>query len=105
MKQLLKLIPSSVRIKKDVSYEVVWLEKFPNLTLVGDFLLENNQIVIKKGESPTETFKTYLHECIHAVSLEDENLNLTEKQVRILEDELFRVMKLNKIFDILLKGL
>lgn len=101
---LLKLIPARVRITRDVTYEVLFIDSFPDPKQVGECRPDSKQIVIKKGESHTETFKTYIHEVLHAMSLEREGMNLTEKQVRLLEDEVFRVLKLNKILDILVKN-
>lgn len=101
---LLKLIPARVRITQSVTYEVVFIDSFPDPKQVGECRPDSKQIVIKKGESPTETYKTFLHEVLHAMSLERDGMNLTEKQVRLLEDEVFRVLKLNKILEILVKN-
>lgn len=101
--ELLKLVPPRVRIKKDVTYEVVFIDHFTDDKQVGECRYDSKQIVIKKGQSPTETYKTFIHEVLHAMSLECEGMNLTEKQVRMLEDETFRVLKLNGILDLLTK--
>jgi hypothetical protein len=101
---LLKLIPSKVRITRNVSYEVVFIDSFPDSKQVGECRHDKKQIVIKNGESPTETFKTYLHELLHAISLECEGMNLTEKQVGLMEHEVFRVVKLNNVLDVLVKN-
>lgn len=104
-KKLLTLIPSQVRITSKVTYEVVWCDNFPNDEhQVGECRPDTKQIVIKTGQSPTEAFKTFLHEVLHAISLETDGMNLTEKQVRLLEDGLFRVGKLNKVLDFLVKN-
>lgn len=103
-KHLLKLIPSSVRITKDITYEVVFIDKFNDRKQVGECRPDVRQIVIKKGQSATETFKTFLHETFHAVSLETEDMELTERQVCKLEDGIFRVLKLNGLLDILSKN-
>lgn len=95
-KDLIKLIPSSIRIKKDVAYEVLWNEEFlKDKSQLGECRSGPKQIVINKNQSNTEAFKTFLHEMLHAIAFETKELALTEKQVRLLEDGLFRVLKLN----------
>jgi hypothetical protein len=104
-KKLLELIPNSVRIKHNINYEVVWCDSFPNPKQVGECRpAPIRQIVIKKGESPTETYKTFIHETLHAINFECEGLTLTENQTGLLENELFRVMKLNKLLEVFLKN-
>jgi hypothetical protein len=104
MKKLIKLIPAKVRVKKDVSYEIVFIESFDNdENCLGMCRHESKQILIKLGQSPTETFKTFIHELLHAISFEYPKLNLTENQVLILEDAIFRLLRLNKVIDLLLK--
>jgi hypothetical protein len=102
--QLLGLIPAKVRIKQNVSYEVVWVDSFPNNKQVGECRYDHKQIVLKKGESPTETFKTFIHETLHAINFECEGLNITENQTGKLEVEIFRVLKLNNVLDVLVKN-
>jgi hypothetical protein len=100
---LLKLIPNIVRVTRNVSYEVLWNDEFPkDDNQLGECRGDVKQIVINKNQSPTETFKTYLHEALHAADFEEE-IGLTEGQVRKLEDSLFRMAKLNGILDKLLK--
>ncbi len=105
MKNLLKLIPSIVRATRHISYEVLYVEEFKDKTQVGECRPNEKQIVLKNKESQTETFKTFIHEICHMISFEQPGLNLTEKQVRALEEGLYRVLKLNGVLDKLLKGL
>lgn len=93
--KLLAKIPSHIRITPKVTYEIVFIEDFADGKTCGECRYNTKQIVIKKGQSATETFKTVLHEILHAVALENE-FELTEKQVRALEESLFRLMKINK---------
>lgn len=98
-KDLPKLIPAKVRITKDISYEVLWVDSFPKDSMqVGECRQGPQQIVLRKGSPPTETFKTYLHELYHSISFEND-INLTEAQVTKLEEATFRVLKLNGILD------
>lgn len=103
-KDLVKLIPNQVRITRHVTYEVLWNEDFPkDKKQLGECRSNPNQIVINRNQSDTEAWKTMLHEVLHAVSFENKDLKLTENQVRILEDSLFRVLKLNGVFDLINK--
>lgn len=93
------LIPSHVRITKKVTYEVLYTDEFlRDDKQMGECRFEEKQILIKTGESPTETFKTYLHEVLHAMAYEN-GFILTETQVGDIEESLFRILKLNKVFD------
>lgn len=90
-----KLIPTSIRITKDISYEIVYIDDFQGEGYqYGECRYDSKQIVLNKNQPPTELFKTYLHEVIHAIDMENES-GLTEKQVRKLEQGVFRVLKLN----------
>lgn len=98
MKALSKLIPPRVRITSKVSYEIVYSDAFPMEKQVGECRPnEPHQIVIKNGQSDTETFKTFLHEFWHSVSAEYPGINLTENQTLALEHATFKVLKLNKL--------
>jgi hypothetical protein len=101
---LIKLIPARVRITRDVTYEILFIDSFTDPKQVGECRFHEKQIVIKKGESPTETYKTYLHEKFHAYSFEFPELNLTEKQVKLLEEAEYKYQKFNKILDVLSKN-
>ncbi len=104
-KDLLKLIPNKVRITKDVTYEVLFTNEFlTDDSQLGEARFNTKQILIKHGQSPTECFKTFLHEVFHAISFESPDMNLTENQVRKLEDSVFRLLKLNNILELLPKN-
>lgn len=87
-------IPNFIRIKPKISYEVVYIDEFKDGETLGECRFNPNQIVIKNKQSNTETFKTFLHEVIHAVSVENK-VGLTENQTRSLEDGIYRVLRLN----------
>jgi len=101
---LIKLIPARVRITREVTYEICYVDSFKDAKQVGECRFNEKQIVIKKGESSTETYKTYIHERLHAFSFEYPGMNLTEKQVRLLEEAEFKYQKLNNILDVLPKN-
>lgn len=98
-KQNLKaLIPNRVRITRDLSYEVLFVDEFADRPKVlGECRPNEKQIVLKNGQSDTEMYKSYLHELFHALSFEYEGMNLTEKQVELLEEAFYRYERLNKI--------
>lgn len=73
---------------------MVYIDEFKDGETLGECRFNPNQIVIKNGQSDTETFKTFLHEVLHAVSIENK-VGLTEKQTRALEDGLYRLLRLN----------
>lgn len=99
-KDLNKLIPNKVRVTKNVTYEVLFTDEFlKDDKQLGECRPDTKQILLKNNQSSTEMMKTFLHEVFHAMSCENKDLNLTETQVRILEESTFRVLKLNKIFD------
>jgi hypothetical protein len=95
-KALKKKIPAKVTIG-DNGYEVLWTDGFKDPTVVGEKRVDPHQIVLKTGESDTETVKTYLHEVIHAWS-DESGANLTESQVVALESLLPSILKQGNIF-------
>ena len=99
-KDLIKLIPSHIRITRNVTYEVVWVDEFlKDNKQLGECRFDTKQILINKNQSPSEAYCTMLHEIFHAISFETDGLNLTEKQVQKLERSTFRVLKLNGMLE------
>lgn len=97
-RDLVKLIPSRIRITRHISYEVVFTNEFLNdNSQLGECRYDTRQILIKNGQSPSEAFKTYIHEVLHAISFEVSGLKLTENQVSKLEHAIFRFLKLNNL--------
>jgi len=80
------LIPSRVKIKQ-AEYEILYTEEFKDGRTLGETRFNTKQIVLKTNETDFETFHTYIHEVLHAVS-DEYDINLTEKQVRKLEKSL-----------------
>ncbi len=90
-------IPPKIRISGRVSYQVVFQDEIRgNPNLMG--LAEPNErmIYIKIGMSERDTFKTLLHEVIHAIEFESET-PIPERITETLEEGIFKVLKLNKI--------
>jgi hypothetical protein len=87
-------LPKSVRVTAKVAYEIAYVDEFKDPTTLGEMRPSTKQIVIKNGQSNTELVKTFIHECLHAIS--DENdVKLTETQVGKLEHAVYRFLRLN----------
>ena len=92
-------IPHSIRIKSKVKYEVVWsdLIQEDNKTLAM-CRYEEKQIVIKNGQSETDNWKCFIHEVCHAIEFEY-RIPIPHKIIYLLEDAIFKLIKLNGWLD------
>lgn len=88
-------IPPRIRITSKVTYEVRWTDEFKDPDQLGECCPSTKQIVIKTGLKKRKAFYVFLHEVLHAISLEHE-LELTEAQVEGLELGLDRLARLNR---------
>jgi len=70
-----------------MEYEILYTEDFKDGKTLGETRFDPRQILLKANESDRETFHTYIHELLHAVS-EEYKIGLTEGQVRKLEKSL-----------------
>jgi hypothetical protein len=88
-------IPGKIRITRKTAYDILFSHDHtdPNH---GSCDPNKKQIVINVNQSKTNIKKTMLHEALHAMSIEHE-INLTETQVRKLEDAVWKLLNLNKI--------
>lgn len=96
-KKMVKRIPSKVQIARNKTYEIVWIDAFPDEVTMGETRFDKNQIVIKTNLSPKATIVTYLHEVVHAVSAEHD-VELTENQVLALESSFYYLLKNDNVF-------
>lgn len=88
-------LPSSFRFTPKITYEVLFADEIKNdPEVLGEMRPNERQIVIKNGQSNTEILKTVIHEIIHVLSDENE-VGLTESQVRALELATYRFLRLN----------
>lgn len=94
--KLKRRIPSKVTIG-DYTYEVLFIDEFKSPSTLGETRLEDKQIVLKNGQTPKELVKTYLHECLHAVS-EEFDVGLTEQQILKMEEALSFILKDGNVF-------
>lgn len=91
-------IPAKVRIKARVSYEVVWQERIADDDHCLGLCDPSKRIIyLRLNMSPAETFKTFLHELLHAISAEHD-FELPHRTVYSLEEGIFRILRLNKLF-------
>ena len=84
-------IPPYIKIKNKVVYEVVWLDGFKDSEVLGECRFDSKQIALKTGISERETYKTFIHEVLHAVEFE-RGVKLPHKAVYQLEDALFYIL-------------
>lgn len=97
---LTKKIPSKVQIDKDVSYEVLWSDEISSDDqLMGQTRFDDGhkQIIIRRGLSDKDTIVTYIHEVLHAISMEH-GVKLTENQILALERSFYYMLKPNNVF-------
>lgn len=83
-KKLSKYIPHRIKLSSRDEYEIVWIDEFLDGKTLGETRFEERQIVIKNGQTPKESYSTFIHEWFHAISHAYE-INLTESQVQKLE--------------------
>lgn len=97
-KRLVKKVPHRIQIKKNVFYEVVYIDDFADGKTMGEARFNERQIVIKRGLSPKNTIVTFLHELTHVASYEY-GIDLTENQVLATEGFYYYVLKPGNIFN------
>ena len=88
-------IPSHIKIKNKIVYEVVWVDKFKDTEQLGECRFDTKQILIKTGMSHKQTVKTFLHECTHAFCFE-RKIDISHKAVYQLEDAIYYLIFHNK---------
>jgi len=84
-------IPSRIKIKNRVVYEIVWVDSFKDTNVLGECRFDVRQIALKNGQSERETFKTFVHEVIHAMEVE-RGIKIPHKAIYQLEDAIFYLL-------------
>jgi hypothetical protein len=97
-RKLVKQIPHRIQLQTKSFYEILWVDSFKDIKVMGETRFEPRQIVIRKGMTPKETVVTFLHEVAHAYS-EEFNMGLTENQILNFEKGLYYLLKTNNIFN------
>lgn len=84
-------IPSRIKIKNKVVYELVWVDEFADSDTLGECRPWASQIAIKSGQSEKQEIKTVLHELLHAVC-EERGIKISHRAIYQLEDALFYIL-------------
>lgn len=82
-------VPLQVTIK-NVVYDVLWIEQFPENAFYGQCDGQKKQIIIQKGLSEKQTQKTFLHEVLHAIEMEHK-IKIPHRLINQLETPLLRL--------------
>jgi len=91
----MKRIPSQIRIKSKVKYEIVWTEQIgESEKTLAECRYDSKQILIKTGQSETENWKCFIHEVFHALEFEY-RIPIPHKIIYLLEEAIFKLIKLN----------
>lgn len=88
-------VPHKVRIKWNVTYYVVWVDKFDDPLCLGLCDQAKKHIYLKKGMAPKVVEETFWHEVIHALEFEH-NIKIPHQSVDDLAISLVRLFNLNK---------
>lgn len=90
-------IPSRVRIKRGVRYEIVRqteIDGKPDTLGLCD--PNTRHLYIKSDLSKTEEIKTYIHEMLHALEAEWD-IKIPHESVYRLEEAIYKFLTLNKL--------
>lgn len=90
-----KRYPSTL-IFNGEEYKIKFVKKFSEKDTVGECDPSSREIRIKTGQTPKETYKTFLHECLHAIE-EEFKVPLKHAVVYKLEDAFFRFLVENGV--------
>jgi hypothetical protein len=72
----------------------MYVDKFDDTEQLGECNFETKQIVLKKDLKPATLKKTFIHELIHAICLE-EGIEIPHRSIYELEGVLYRMLRLN----------
>ncbi|NDD53353.1 hypothetical protein EBZ39_05685 [bacterium] len=90
-------IPSRVRIKKGIHYEIVFQDVIRNDPDCLGFCDGDARIIyLKTGQSEKELLKSLIHEILHSLTFEYSNLKISHSAIYELEDPILRLLILNK---------
>lgn len=95
----MKKIPSTIRVKRGVTYEVVFTDIIvENEKTLAECRKDFKQIVIKNGQTELENWACFIHEFLHMLEFEF-NIPLAHKLVYKLEKFILKVLVLNGWLD------
>lgn len=81
-------LPSHVKIKNKVVYEVVLVSEFKDPEVLGECRYDQKQIALKIGQSKRQLLKTFYHEVFHAICHE-RGIEIPHKSIYKLEDAIY----------------
>ena len=84
-------IPSRIKIKNKVIYEIVSVTEFKHSDTLGECRFDTRQIAMKSGQSDKQEMKTLIHELLHAIS-EERGINISHRAIYQLEDAIFYIL-------------
>ena len=87
-------LPSRVRIKRDITYDIVYSDDLGADTIAECRPEPLRQIAIKNNLSNKELIKSFLHELLHAIEFEHD-LKISHSLVHELEEPIYKVLILN----------
>lgn len=97
-KSLYRRIPSSVQVNKKIKYVITWRRDDPSIDHDGIAYHNDDKFIVLKLElKPKEAVHTYIHELLHAISVQYD-VGLTENQVLALEKALHFILKPKNVF-------
>lgn len=76
------------------TYEIKWARKFKDRMQMAECDPGAHEITIKLGQTPTETFRCFIHEILHAIEFEM-HIDIKHSMIYKLEEALFHLLKLN----------
>jgi hypothetical protein len=59
--------------------------------VLGECRFDARQIVLKKGQSERETFKTFMHELMHAMEVE-RGIKITHRAIYQMEEAIYYLL-------------
>lgn len=88
-------VPSKIRLKKGVSYQIVRQDLVADdPTCMGICNGLTKTIIIKSNLSDRQTLETLIHELLHAICFEFD-VRIPHKLIYALEAPIIRILKLN----------
>ena len=87
--------PSHIKIKNKCVYEIVHIDTFRDPEVLGECRFSERQIVIKKGQTEKQEWKTICHEILHSIC-EERGIDISHKSIYQLEEALYYVVFHNK---------
>lgn len=89
------MIPSQIKIKNKVVYDIAHIDSFKDKNQLGECRFNERLILIKRGQSERQEYKTFLHELLHAICHE-RGIDISHKAIYGLEGAIDYLLRANK---------